>query len=125
MPISLAAAAGSLMPGSWIAIWSPLLRDDRLGDAELVDPLPDDRDRAVEVGLLERLPLRRLRLQRHLETALEVETQRCLLVDGRARDTEQDHADEGCDDGGENDDGVATVHCLAIRLDPREGVRVG
>ena len=53
------------------------LRPDlRLGDAELVDAGAHDRDRAVEVFLRELAVVRRNRLQRHLEAALEVEPER-------------------------------------------------
>src|SRR5439155_8391320 len=75
---------------------------------------------AVEIGLLQRLPLRRHRLERHLEPALQVESERRLAVDRRALEAEQRHADEGGDDSGEDDGGVATCHGL-LRLDRGQG----
>ena len=53
-----------------------LLADLGLGDAELVDPVPHDRDRAVEVGGRDLVALRRHRLEHDLEAALQVETER-------------------------------------------------
>ena len=50
-----------------------LLADLRRGDAELVDAVAHDRDRAVEVGRGQLVAVRRLRLQDDLEAALEVE----------------------------------------------------
>ena len=101
MPITFAAASGSRTPGSWIAIWSlPCFVIAGSATPSLSTRLAHDRHRAVEIRLLERLPLGRHRLQRHLETALEIEAERRLLVDRRARDAEQRDADESRDDGG-------------------------
>ena len=111
LPMIFAAASGSLTPGSWIVIWSLALRPDlRLGDAEAVDAVAHDRDRAVEIFLRELAALRRHRLLRDLETALEVEAERRLLVQRRRRHDHQADADECGDDQGNDDDGCATGH---------------
>ena len=55
-----------------------LLANLRLRDAEPVDTVAEDLDRAVEIGFLQRAVRRRDRLQRHLEPALEVEPERGL-----------------------------------------------
>ena len=65
-----------------------------LGHAELVDAVADDVLGAVERGTVERLAWARLRLQHDLDPALQVEAERRLLVDRRARDREQRDADE-------------------------------
>ena len=70
-----------------------LARDDGLGDAELVDALAHDLDRAVEILLRDLPALRRLRLEDDLEPALEVE------AEGRRAEQRQDD-DPG--DGGQN-----------------------
>ena len=81
----------------------PLLADLRLRDAEPVDAVAHDPDRAVEVGLLELPVRRRHRLQRDLETALEVEPERRRLLDRRAGNGKEPDADESggdqCDEG--------------------------
>ena len=87
-----------------------LLADLRLGDAELVDPVAEDLERAVEVGLLQRPVLRRHRLQRHLETALEVEAERRLLFQGRAWDDEKTDADQAGDDQSYENEVRSTIH---------------
>ena len=79
-----------------------LLPDLGLADAELVDAAAHDLDGAVEVFRGERLVRWRDRLQRDLEAALQVEPERRLLVDRRARDREQRHGDERRDEE-END----------------------
>ena len=71
-----------------------LLADLGLGDAELVDAVAHDVDRAVEVLGRELVAARRLRLQHDLEAALEVEALAQRLVDRRAREREQRDADE-------------------------------
>ncbi len=60
-----------------------LLADLGLGNAEPVDAVAQDLDRAVEVGLLQRPVRRRHRLQRHLEPALQIEPERRLVVERR------------------------------------------
>ena len=75
-----------------------LLADLGLGDAELVDPLADDRDRAVEVRVGQLTAGRRLRLQHDLEPALEVEAELRLLVERRAGDRQQGRADDRDED---------------------------
>jgi hypothetical protein len=81
-----------------------LARDDRLGDAELVDALAHDLDRAVEILLCDLPTLRRLRLEDDLEPALEVEPEGRLLVGRRARDREQGYARERRRDEAEQDE---------------------
>ena len=79
-----------------MTIWSsPCVRISGSRDAELVDAVPHDLDRALEVLLGQLAVRRRNRLERHLETALEVEAERRLLVERRAGDREQRNADEG------------------------------
>jgi hypothetical protein len=78
-----------------------LLADLRLRDAELVDPVPHDVDRAGQVVCRQRVALRRVRLQHHLEAALEVQAEGRLAVDGRAGNGEQGDADESRDDAAE------------------------
>ena len=75
-----------------------LLGDDRLGDAELVDAVPHDRHRAVEVGRRQLDAFRRLRLQHVLEAALKIEALFHRPMRGRARDGEERHAAEGEND---------------------------
>ena len=72
----------------------PWRRDHRLGDAELVDAVPHDLDRAVEIVLRDLLPLRRLRLEDDLEAALQVEAER-----RRAEERERDDPGDGGQDG--------------------------
>ncbi len=79
-----------------------LARDDRLGDADLVDALPHDLDRAVEIVLRDLPTLRRLRLEDDLEPALQVEAQ-----GRRAEERQHDDPGHGGQDRGENDQ-VAT-----------------
>jgi len=57
-----------------------------LGDAELVDAIPHDVDRAVEVVLREIAVRRRNGLESDFEPALEIETERRLLVKRRPGD---------------------------------------
>ena len=59
-----------------------LLSELRLGDAELVDAIPHDVDGAIEVFSGERVSLRRMSLEHDLETALEVEPERCARWNG-------------------------------------------
>ena len=75
-----------------------------LRDAELVDAVAHDLDRAVEVFLGEVAVRRRNRLQRDLEPALEVEAERRRLVQRRAGDREQRDADERCDEQPEDEE---------------------
>ena len=90
-----------------------LLPDLGLRDAEPVDAVAEDLDRAVEVGLLQRAVRRRNRLQRHLEPALEIEPERRLVVERRCRDREQRDADQsGGDQPNENEVGSA-IHAVS------------
>ena len=75
-----------------------LLADLGLGDAELVDAVAHDVDRAVMSSAVSLWPARRLRLEHDLEAALEVEALAQRLVDRRARDREQRDADERRDE---------------------------
>ena len=56
------------------------------------------------------------RLQRDLETALQVEAQRRLLVQRRRRDRHQGDADESCGEQPEDDGGGAPAHGGRLRL---------
>ena len=78
--------------------------DLRLGDAELVDAIAHDVDRAVEVFLRQLAVGRRDRLERDLESALQVEAERRLLVQRRRRDGHQDNGDEGRTEQPENEE---------------------
>ena len=91
-----AAASGILDAGKLDDDLVVALRADLgLRDAELVDAVPHDLDRALEV-LFGQVAVRRgNRLQRDLEPALQVEAERRRLVEGRSRDHEQRHGDEG------------------------------
>jgi hypothetical protein len=71
-----------------------LLADLGLGDAELVDAVAHDVDRAVDVLGREHVALRRLRLEDDLEAALEVEALAEALVRRRAGPADEAHADE-------------------------------
>ena len=71
-----------------------LLADLRRRDAELVDAVPHDRDRAVEVARLELVPLRRLRLEHDLEAALQVEALLHAPVERRAGHGQEADSDE-------------------------------
>ena len=64
-----------------------LLANLGLGDAEPVDAVAHDRDRAVEVGLRQRPVLRQHGLQRHLEPALKIEAECRFLVKRRATES--------------------------------------
>ena len=86
-----------------------LLADLRLGDAELVNPVPHDLDRPADVVGGQRVALRRYRLQHDLESALEVEPERRLAVGRRARDHEQGHPGERQKDDPQQDEMVAPV----------------
>ena len=80
-----------------------LLADLGLRDAEPVDAIAQDLDRAVEIGLLQRPVGRRHRLQSHLEAALEVEPEGRRLLDRRSGNGKQPDADKSggdeCDEG--------------------------
>ena len=90
-----------------------LLADLRLRDAEPIDAVAEDLDRAVEVGLLQRAVRRRHRLQRHLEPALQVEAERRLVVERRCGNHEQRDADQpGDDQPNENEVGSA-IHAVS------------
>ena len=80
-----------------------LLRDDRLVDAELVDPLLHDVHGAVELGRAELHAGRRMCLQDHLEAALQVEALADRLVDRRAGDPHRDHERKRGQDQAEQD----------------------
>ena len=71
------------------------------------------RSRPSDVDLL---ALRRHRLQDDLEAALEVEAERRLLVDRRARDREQGNADERREDEAHQDEMRAPLgaRCSAL-----------
>ena len=92
------------------AHWSPTLTQSGVAPslaprvAELVDAAPHDLDGAVEVLVREIAVRRRNRLQRHLEPTLEVEPERRRLVERRAGDREQRHADERRGKQPENED---------------------
>src|SRR3990167_5876747 len=81
-----------------------LLADLGLRHAELVDAAAHDRNRAVERLRIERPALRRDRLEDHLETTLEVETELRLLLRRRAGDTEQGDAAERAEDQREEEE---------------------
>jgi hypothetical protein len=66
-----------------------LLADLRFRDAELVDPVPHDLDRAVEILVRQLVALGRDGLQHHLEPALQVETERHAPMHRRTGDGEQ------------------------------------
>ena len=87
-----------------------LLADLGLRDAEPVDAVAEDLDRAVEVGLLQRPVGRRHRLQRHLEAALEVEPEGRRLLDRRPGNGEQPDADESGGDQRDEGEVRSTVH---------------
>ncbi len=59
-----------------------LLADLRLGHAELVDPVPHDVDRPVQIIRRKRVTLRGIRLEDDFETALQVEAERRLPMYG-------------------------------------------
>ena len=80
-----------------------LLPDLRLRDPELVDPLAHDVDRATEIFRRELVALRRHRFQDDLEAALQVEAERQLLMDRRARDRQKSNADERRQDAADED----------------------
>ncbi len=75
-----------------------LLADLGLGHARAVQALLHDRDRGVEIGRRDRVRGRVLRLQHDLEPALQVEAQRRMLLDRRARHLEHHRPDQGRDD---------------------------
>ena len=86
LPMIFAAAAGILDAGQLDRDLVVALRADLgLGDAEPVDAVAHDRDRAVEVLLRQLAVARRHRLLRHLEAALEVEAERRRLLERRRR----------------------------------------
>ena len=96
---------GILHPGKLDDDLVVALRADlRLGDTELVDAVPHDLDRAVEVFLGELAVRRRNRLERHLEPALEVEAERRRLVERRPGNREQRDADERCGEQPEDEE---------------------
>ena len=104
MPISSAAASGSSSPGSWTTIWfGGLLAELGLARAELVDPVADDLDRAVEILLGHLLAGWGLRLEDHLEAALEVEAEHRRAGDRERRDRPEQGDDE-------DDDEVVAAH---------------
>ena len=99
VPMISAAACGILDAGKLDDDLVVALRPDLgLRDAELVDAVPHDLDRAVEVLVRELAVRRRNCLQRDLEPALEVEAERRRLVERRSRDREQRDADERRDE---------------------------
>ena len=89
-----------------------LAGDDGLGNAELVDAVPHDLDRAVEIVLRDLPPLRRLRLEDDLEAALEIEAQ-----GRRAEERQHDDPGDGGQDRGE-DEQVAAHSWTFSRLVP-------
>ena len=70
-------------------------RHVRRGDADRVHPVGDDLLRDLHLRRVDRLALLRNRPQNDLDPALEIEAERRLLVDRRARNREQQRADEG------------------------------
>ena len=64
-----------------------LLPDLGLRDAEPVDAVAQDLDRAGEVGLLQLPVRRRHRLERHLEAALEVQAERAAPGESASRES--------------------------------------
>ena len=82
--------------GRLTEIWSAEPRDFGLGDAELVDPLADDLDRAVDVAAADFFDLAgRRALVDELDAALQVEAELGLLVgDDHARDDDQPEHEE-------------------------------
>ena len=66
--------------------------------------------RAVEVGLLQRPVLRRHRLERHLEAALEVEAERRLLFSGEPGIVSRADADQAGDDQRDENEVGSTIH---------------
>ena len=112
-----AAASGSLTPGQLDRdLVVPLRPDLRLGHAEAVDAVAHDRDRPVEIFLRQLPALGRDGFLRDLETTLEVEPERRLLVNRRRRDDHQRHGNEPGDDQGNDDDGSATGHGCGGKL---------
>ena len=72
-----------------------LRADLGLRHAEAVDAAPHDLHRPVEIRLGELAVARRHRLQRHLETALEVEAERRTALERRSGDGEQARPQRG------------------------------
>ena len=87
-----------------------LCADLGLRDAQSIDAVAQDLDRAVEVGLLQRPVRRRYRLERHLEPALEVEAERRLLLERRAGKGDQSDGDQAGDDQQRKDEVRSTFH---------------
>ncbi len=87
-----------------------LLADLGLRDAEPVDAVAEDLDRAVEVGLLQRPVGRRHGLQRHLEAALEIEPEGRRLLDRRSGNRKQPDSDESGGDQCNKGEVRSTVH---------------
>jgi hypothetical protein len=86
-----------------------LLPDLGLGDAELVDSVPHDLDRPVDVLGGQLVALRRHGLEDDLEAALQVEAERGLLVSRRTWHDQKRDADERRDDAAEQDEMVTPV----------------
>ena len=79
--------------------------DFGLGDSETVDAAPHDLDGALEVLLGQIAVRRRNRLQRDLESSLEVEPQRRTLLHRRSGNDEQRHADQRSDQKPDDEEG--------------------
>ena len=101
-----------------------LLADLRLRHAEPVDAAPHDLDRSVEVFGRQLAVGRRYRLERDLETSLEVEPERGLLVDRRSGHGQQRHADERGGEEADDDKGGTSIHSRRARLAAVGGGRV-
>jgi hypothetical protein len=86
-----------------------LLADLGLRDSELVDPLPHNVDRPGDVVRGQLVVLGRNRLQDDLETSLEIEAERGLLVYRRARERQEADADQRRQDAAEQDQVVTAI----------------
>ena len=74
LPISVPSWS-LLAPGTSTSMLEPTRRHRRLSDAEAVDPVADDVDGLVALGLADRVALERHRLQHRAGAALEVEAE--------------------------------------------------
>ena len=100
-----AAWFASCTAGSWITIWfGALLADLGLGDAELVDAVPHDVDRAVEIVGVSSWPRGGCAWSTTSRPPWRSRPLRSVLVDRRARNREQRNADERRDEQPDQDE---------------------